>query len=159
MAADLGRDGRPLSASMQEHAEQTRRLALFTKLQLQDLDTIKLSFASLYTPIYKEKGLVSRARAQVILLGWYNLEKVLDEEAELLDTLVTWLNEALTPISELLFHLEVIRGLLVDIERCYQVDLTGSFFHRSHFEHLQHSLAGVGKSLNQIATVLKYIQQ
>lgn len=140
---------------MQEHAEMTGRLAFFTKLQVQDLDAIKLSFTSLYAHIYKEKALISQARAHVSLVGWYQLEQVLVEEAKLLDTLVTRLNEALSPISELLLHLEVVRGLLVDMERYYQVELTGNSFHTSHLEHLELSVVGLSGSLDQIATVLR----
>lgn len=144
---------------MHEHAEHIRQLALFTKVQLQDLDTIKLSFTSLYTHIYKEQVSVSRARDQLSSLRWYRLEKILDEETGSLAALVMRLDEALSPISELQFHLEIVRGLLVDVERRYQVESTGSFSHISRLEHLEHSLAGVDTSLNQIATVVKSIPQ
>lgn len=142
---------------MHEHVEDIRRLALFTELQLQDLDTIKLSFASLYNPIYKEKDLVSRVQAQVSSLRWTKLEKVLDEETRLLDSLVKWLNGALSPISELHLRLQVVRDLLVDVERHYQeVQLTG---HSFCLEHLKRSLSGVEASLTQIATIVKSVHQ
>lgn len=83
----------------------------------------------------------------------------MDEEARSLDALVTRLDEALFPISELRFHLEILRGLLVDVEHRYQVESTGGFSHISRLEHLEHSLAGVDASLNQIATVVKSIPQ
>lgn len=153
-ASHLAIDG-PLSFSMQKHAEHIRRLALFTKLQLQDLDTIKLTFTSLYAPIYKEKGLVSRSRAEVNPLRWYKLEKVLDEETKLLDSLAKRLDGALSPISEIHLHLQVVRDGLIGLESHYQeVELTGHIF---HLERLEHCLAGIKASLDRIATIVKSV--
>lgn len=152
-AAHLGSDGRRLSASIQGYI---RQLALFTELQLEDLNTIELTFTSLYTPTYKEKALVSRIRAQTNSLWWHKLGKVLDEEDKLLDTVVKWLDEALSLIHELQFHLQAVRDGLVDVERHYQeVELTGDF---SRTFRLERSLAAVNASLNQISTVVKSVQ-
>ncbi|KAE9383290.1 hypothetical protein BT96DRAFT_1009405 [Gymnopus androsaceus JB14] len=161
-SAHLGRDGRPLSASLQEHAQHIQRLVLFTELQLDHLDTIKDTFISMNTFVYQEKELISRAQAKIsLLLLWSkSLEKALDEEEKALDALVKWLDNTLSLIRELQDHLQALRSNLVDVKHHYQgMELTGYFFCVSRLKNLERSLAGVDVSLDRIAVVLKSVQQ
>lgn len=103
-----------------------RQFALPIDLLLEDLGTIKLTFTSLYSLIYKERGLVFRAQAQVGWLRWYKLHRVLNEEAELLNLFEKWLDEARFPIFELYLLLQFVKDGLFDVELHYrEMELRG----------------------------------
>lgn len=156
-SAHLVRNGRLLGVTMRENSQHIQRLVHYTDLQLDHLDMIKDTFTSMHNFVHQEKALISRAQTEITLLIWNkSFEKVLDGEEKALDTLVKWLDGALSRISELQDYLLALRGNLVDVKRHYKgVELTGHHFRVSLLNDLGRSLAEVNVSLDQIATVLK----
>lgn len=150
----------PLSVSQVEvHAEQIQRLGQCHRNQLRALDWLKNTHASTYSDVERHGADISRARAEVTSLQWYRLDEALNQETEILNTLVERLDNALLLASKLDSHLSNVGFGFLAIERCYGEIESRGMWDIEDTERLDFLLEDIDATLEDLATIIRSAQE
>lgn len=146
----FGANQPPSISGVEVLAEQIQRLGNCHQVQLDALDWLKDTHVSTYSDVERHRAHISRARAQVTSLQWYKLDDALNQESEILNTLVERLDEAFLLASKLDLHLSAVSFGILAIERCYKDVESRAIRDIGDIEHLGFLLVA---SLEELAII------
>lgn len=150
----LAGDEPTLSTSQVEaHAEQIQRLGQCHQKQLRALDWLKKTHVSTCCDVEGHRADISRARAQAISLQWYKLDEALNQETDILNTLVERLDKALLLAVELETELGNMGYNFLAIERCYGVIEWGEMWDIEDADHLGFLLEDMDFILEELTEI------
>lgn len=149
-----------LSVSKVEvHAEQIQRLGECHERQIDALEWLKDTHDSTYADVERHRAFISRARAQVISSQWYKLDDALNQETEILNTLVGRLEEASLLASKLDLRLSAVSFGFLAIEDCYEEAESSGIWDIGDIERLGYLLNGMKAALKELATIIRSAQE